>query len=87
MTMIITSTTERTKIQSHNAICFLKGLTQQKLASLFSQFKSEDHTQQAIQILRDASAALDMREWAERYLCKMTTADASRYCAERRAQS
>jgi hypothetical protein len=87
MTMIITSTTERTKIQSHDAVRAPKNLALRKLASLLSRFNSQDHTQQAIQILQDASTALDMREWAERYLCKMTTADASRYCAERRAQS
>ena len=87
MTITITSAPERTIVLSYLSVPTFNSIVMQLLAKLRPQLKSEDRTEEAIETLRDASASPDMCDWAERYLCGMKDADASRYCGGRRWQS
>jgi hypothetical protein len=87
MTITITSAPDRTIVLSYLSIPTFNSIAMQLFAKLRPQFKSEDRAEEAIETLRDASASPDMCDWAERYLCGMKDADASRYCESRRWQS
>lgn len=87
MTTILTATHDGTIVQSHQAAQAFKRWAIQMFTSLSIQSKPQDYTEEAAQVLHDEAASLDMREWAERYLCKMTMASAQQYCAGRLAQS
>ena len=65
----------------------LARIADQLWAMVTPQFKAEDRTDEAIQILRDPSASPDMCDWAERYLCGMQGTDEKQYCEGRRWQS
>ena len=47
----------------------------------------KDHQEKAISILRSGTAHEDEREWAERYLCGMASADEGAFMRDRLAQS
>lgn len=87
MTITITSAPERTIVLSYLSVPTFNSIVMQLLAKLRPRLKSEDRTEEAIETLRNASASPDMCDWAERYLCGMKDADASRYCEGRRWQS
>ena len=87
MTITITSAPERTIVLSYLSVPTFNSIVMQLLAKLRPRLKSEDRTEEAIEILRDASASPDMCDWAERYLCGMKDADANGYCEGRRWQS
>ena len=48
-------------------------------AMVTPQSKSESRAQEAIEILRDATASPEMCDWAERHLCGMQVAQPERY--------
>ena len=65
----------------------LTKIADQLWAMVAHQFRSEDRTDEAIEILRNPSASPDMCDWAERYLCGMEGTNERRYCEGRRWQS
>lgn len=56
-------------------------------AMVVPQFTAKNRTDEAIAVLRNPSASLDMCDWAERYLCGMESGDQERYCEGRLWQS
>ena len=61
-------------------------IADQILAMVAPRFNSRNRTDEAIETLRNPSAAPDMCEWAERYLCGMEGAN-ERFWEGRRWQS
>jgi hypothetical protein len=53
------------------------------LSQLRFKPKANTSRDEAIAILRDGASSPDLREWAERFLCGMTTANAATYLDRR----
>ena len=89
MTLTIASSRKHTTISYSEAIAaaFASRLRLLERPSAGAASRSMPHQDAAIAILRDASSSSDLREWAERYLCGLTTADAATYGARHRSQA
>jgi len=79
MTMTITSVAGRSLVLTKPSFPTLVSIADQFWAMVTPRSNARARTQEAIEILRDATASAERCEWAERYLCGMVGANESRY--------
>ncbi len=84
MTTTISSVSARPLVPAKPLIPMLVNIADQLWAMVIPQSKVGSRTQEAIAILRDASADADRCDWAERYLCGMVDANESSSSAGKR---
>jgi hypothetical protein len=62
-------------------------LARRRIRQLLRPTKLASLKEEAVEVLQSQSSTLDHCEWAERFLCGMTSADATGFLEHRRSQS